>query len=134
MWPRWAHVLVPLTSLQGKKEIQWTDIHTKVFNAMKALMMKDCLLSYPDPNIPYDIQSNASSDYQMGNVIKQMVNQWHISLESCVMHNSILLPLKKRLCRLSSVSMKQYGCEFKYIPGPDNVIANAFSSVPRSSE
>eukprot|EP00978_Attheya_sp_CCMP212_P014731 scaffold37681_cov54-Attheya_sp.AAC.4 len=46
--------------------------YNKAFNAMKALMMaKDCLLLYPDPNIPYyDIETNAS-DYQMGAIIKQ---------------------------------------------------------------
>jgi hypothetical protein len=59
-----------LTSLQGKKEIPWTNIHTKAFDAMKALIAKYCLLSYPDPNIPDDIETDAS-DYQMGAVIKQ---------------------------------------------------------------
>ena len=37
---------------------------------MKALMAKDYVLSYPDPNQPYDIETDAS-DYQMGAVIKQ---------------------------------------------------------------
>eukprot|EP00978_Attheya_sp_CCMP212_P028479 scaffold98426_cov70-Attheya_sp.AAC.3 len=60
-----------------KKEIQWTDFHTKAFNAMKALMVKDCLLLYPDPNIPYDIETDATSDYQMGSVIKQ--NGWPVA-------------------------------------------------------
>eukprot|EP00978_Attheya_sp_CCMP212_P010937 scaffold26612_cov56-Attheya_sp.AAC.5 len=77
MWLRQAHVLMPLVLLQGKKEIQWTDVHTKqVFNVMKAfLMKKDCLLSYPDPNIPYEINTydikTDASDYQMGAIIKQ---------------------------------------------------------------
>jgi hypothetical protein len=70
MWPKRAHVLAPLTLLQGKKDIQWTNVHTKVFNAMRALVAKDCLVSYPDPNIPYDIKTDAS-DYQMGIVIKK---------------------------------------------------------------
>jgi hypothetical protein len=37
---------------------------------MKAMMTKDCLLSYPDPNKPYHIETDAS-DYRMGAVIKQ---------------------------------------------------------------
>eukprot|EP00978_Attheya_sp_CCMP212_P040045 scaffold214546_cov38-Attheya_sp.AAC.1 len=53
MWPKRAHILAPLTGLQGKKDVQWIEIHTVAFNAMKALMAKDCLLSYPDPNIPF---------------------------------------------------------------------------------
>jgi hypothetical protein len=28
MGPKRAHILVPLTALQGKKDIQWTEIHT----------------------------------------------------------------------------------------------------------
>eukprot|EP00978_Attheya_sp_CCMP212_P030358 scaffold111347_cov25-Attheya_sp.AAC.2 len=71
VWPKRAHILAPLTGLvHGKKDVQWTEIHTAAFNAMKALMAKDCILSYPDPNIPYDIETNAS-DYQTGAVIKQ---------------------------------------------------------------
>eukprot|EP00978_Attheya_sp_CCMP212_P008115 scaffold18868_cov51-Attheya_sp.AAC.1 len=30
--------------------------------------------------------------------------------------------------------LEQYGCIFKYIPGPDNVIADDFSRVPSSEE
>jgi hypothetical protein len=48
------------------------------FKAIKALMAKDWLLSYPDPNIvPYNIKTDAS-DYQMGAaVIKQ--NGWPVA-------------------------------------------------------
>ena len=70
MWPKGAHILAPLTALQGKKDIKWTKIHTNASHAIKALMAKDCLLSYPDPNQPYHIETDAS-DYQMGAVIKQ---------------------------------------------------------------
>eukprot|EP00978_Attheya_sp_CCMP212_P011732 scaffold29115_cov56-Attheya_sp.AAC.5 len=36
MWLKHAHILAPFTGLQGKKDGQWTEIHTVAFNAMKA--------------------------------------------------------------------------------------------------
>ena len=42
----------------------------KAFKAMKAMMLSDTLLSYPDLNFPFDIETD-SSDYQLGAVIKQ---------------------------------------------------------------
>eukprot|EP00978_Attheya_sp_CCMP212_P022526 scaffold67261_cov43-Attheya_sp.AAC.1 len=172
VWPKRAHILALLTALQGKKDVQWTEIHTAAFNAMKALMAKDCLLSYPDPNIPYDIETDAS-DYQMGAVIKQ--NGWPVayfswklrdaqlnyttieketlSIVECLRefhsmlygtcitfytdHKNMTHQLGKFMtqCVLHwHLFLEQYGCTFTYIPGPDNVIADAFPCVPRSSE
>jgi transposase InsO family protein len=172
MWPRRAHVLAPLTSLQGKKNIVWTDVHTKAFNEMKALMAQDCLLSYPDPNIPYDIETDAS-DYQMGAVIKQngrpvayfsrklrdaqlnytTIEKETLSIVECLREFHSMLygaritiytdhqNMSHQLGKFSTqrvlrwrLFLEQYGCIFKYIPGPDNVIADAFSRVPASEE
>lgn len=70
MWPRRAHILAPLTELVGKKGFTWQEKHQKAFKQMKALMLQDALLSYPDVNLPFDIETDAS-DYQLGAVVKQ---------------------------------------------------------------
>ena len=70
MWPRRAHILAPLTALTGKKTFEWNDAHDKAFHQMKAVAAMDAILAYPDHNLPFDIETDAS-DYQLGAVIKQ---------------------------------------------------------------
>ena len=69
MWPRRAHTLAPLTDLTGKQFI-WGPAQRQAFHSMKALVTADALLHYPDHNIPFDIETDAS-DLQLGAVIKQ---------------------------------------------------------------
>ena len=70
MWPKRSHILTPLTNLIGKTTFQWTDACETAFKRMKALIAADALLVWPDHNLPFDIETDAS-DYQLGAVIKQ---------------------------------------------------------------
>ena len=70
MWPRCSHILAPLTNLTGKGTFVWTTIHQQVFDAMKALMVEDVLLRYPNHNLPFHICTDAS-DSQLCSVILQ---------------------------------------------------------------
>ena len=70
MWPQCSHILAPLTNLTGKGTYMWTSVHQQTFDAMKALMVEDALLRYPDHNLPFHICTDAS-DYQLGSVILQ---------------------------------------------------------------
>ena len=73
MWPRRSHILAPLTELIGTKTFKWGDEQRKAFKEMKALIAKDTLLAYPDHNLPFKIETDAS-DYQLGGRIFQ--EQW----------------------------------------------------------
>jgi hypothetical protein len=70
VWPKRSHILSPLTELCGKKTFEWTERHQKAFEEMKAIMVVETLLRYPDHNKPFEIEADAS-DYQLRSVIKQ---------------------------------------------------------------
>jgi RNase H-like domain found in reverse transcriptase len=70
MWPKQAHILVPLTELTGLKKFKWEARHQTAFEKMKALIVSDALLCYPNLNKPFDIETD-TSEYQLGAVIKQ---------------------------------------------------------------
>jgi hypothetical protein len=70
MFPKRSHLLAPLTSQVGQRNIKWTPECESSFNAIKALLSKDAFLRYPDHNKPFHIYTDAS-DYQLGLVIMQ---------------------------------------------------------------
>ena len=70
MWPRRSHILAPLTEQTGAKRFLWTPPMQAAFDTMKQLLAADVHLAYPDPNKPYNIETDAS-DLQLGAVIKQ---------------------------------------------------------------
>jgi hypothetical protein len=74
-WKRGAHTMSPLTALTGLKSNknfhnQWQNAQFKAFNAVKAMIARNVLLTYPNPNDPFDIETDAL-DYQLEAVIKQ---------------------------------------------------------------
>jgi hypothetical protein len=70
MFPCRSHQLAPLTALTGKGAFHWSNIQQRAFDILKAMMIRDCLLRYPDHNKPFHIYTDAS-DYQLGAVIMQ---------------------------------------------------------------
>ena len=70
MWPHHAHFLAPLASLTGKSTLEWTPEHQKAFERMKAIIVADAVLTFPDHNLPFHIHTD-SSDCQLSAMITQ---------------------------------------------------------------
>ena len=73
LWPRRSHILEPFTALSaGKKgtKIKWTEELETAFQAVKNMVSKSAMLTYPDWSQPFDIHTDAS-DFQLGAVISQ---------------------------------------------------------------
>ena len=67
--------MAPLTALSGKSKGKLTPTPQLIesFNLVKKTIAENVLLAFPDPNLPYDIYTDAS-DYQLGAVITQNKN------------------------------------------------------------
>lgn len=171
-WRKRAELMAPLTALCGrsKGKLQPTPELIRSFNAIKALIAEEVLLAFPDPNLPYDIYTDAS-DYQMGAVLmqqgktvaffsrklsKSQLKYPTIDKEMlCIVEvfkefRTILWGAKIRvhtdhinLTRQNISShrimtwrmlLEEFSPVFHYIKGPDNVIADALSRLPREEE
>jgi hypothetical protein len=66
--------MAPLTALTGLSnsafQKPWTSVEKQVFEQIKLMIASNVLLTYADPNVPFDIKPDASN-YQLGAVIKQ---------------------------------------------------------------
>jgi transposase InsO family protein len=71
MWIRRSELMTPLSNLTSKAvKWQWTKVENDAFEALKRLIGREVLLSYPDFSKPFEIHTDAS-DYQLGAVIHQ---------------------------------------------------------------
>ena len=71
MWRQRSTLLAPLTALTSKgKPFKWEIEHTKCFDAIKRVMGREVLLTYPDYNALFEIHTDASKT-QLGAVISQ---------------------------------------------------------------
>ena len=70
MFSQRSHVLRPLTELTGKGNFEWMPRHQNLFDEMKAIIETEAINVYADPNLPFEIYTEAS-DYQMGAAIMQ---------------------------------------------------------------
>ncbi len=82
---RWINMLAPLTSLfgecsqtkttkaKGTKKVpwHWDEVHQRAFNHIKATIVKDLVLAYPDYSKVFEIYTDASSK-QLGAVITHL--------------------------------------------------------------
>ena len=73
-WRHRAHTMAPLSSLtkvpRNLFRSHWTQKHLEAFRAIKAMIATDVLLTYPDPNKVFVIETDAS-ELQLGAVIYQ---------------------------------------------------------------
>ena len=71
MWHKRSETLAPLTALTSKTvKWRWTEVEQKAFDAMKKILGKEVLLSYPNFNKRFVIYTDASKT-QLGAVITQ---------------------------------------------------------------
>ena len=60
MWSKHAHTLYPPTKLCSTKvKFKWTDINPKLFMAMKKIVVRGVLFSYPDFSEKFVIYTDA---------------------------------------------------------------------------
>ena len=59
--PRFSDLVQPLTALTRKDvEFEWTPMCQESFELLKASLMMEPILTYPDPNLPYVLFTDAS--------------------------------------------------------------------------
>jgi hypothetical protein len=80
--PNRAAICEPITRLTRKDEkFSWGDEQQQAFDKVKAVIAESIMLTYPNPNRPFDIYPDASSTYAMGALLVQPLKTcfgiWH---------------------------------------------------------
>ena len=71
MWSKRSHYLAPLTALtSSKRPFHWEPMHQRSFEAIKSIVSREVMLTYPDFSKKFIIHTDASK-YQLGAVIAQ---------------------------------------------------------------
>ena len=71
MWQRRSHTLSPLTRItSNKSKFKWTKVEQDAFKKIKRTIARNTLLTYPNFNETFKIQTDASA-FQLGVVISQ---------------------------------------------------------------
>ena len=64
--PQYADIARPLNALtRNYTEFEWTDICQKSFDSLKAMVMEEPILVYPNPSKPYVLFTDASKNIHM---------------------------------------------------------------------
>jgi cleavage and polyadenylation specificity factor subunit 1 len=71
--PRAAHIMAPLYDAISREDFVWTDAHDVAFQAAKDALANATMLSYPHPDIPVRLVTDAS-DVAVGAALEQVVN------------------------------------------------------------
>ena len=73
MCPRRSYLLAPFTSLAGlpkRAKIPWNEKLDKSFKQVKAVLVQECLMAYPNHNLSFEIYTD-STDYPLGACLMQ---------------------------------------------------------------
>eukprot|EP00957_Ditylum_brightwellii_P205164 15342615-Ditylum_brightwellii.AAC.1 len=170
MWPGRSHILSPVDKTHWKGKISVDSTHQKAFDEMKAVMVFDAIIIYPNHNLLFQLYTD-TSDYQMGPGVMQngkVVTYWSRKLTKS-QHNyttmeknilSIVMCFKEfwsmlletqitvftdhnnsTFCTLNvqhvlhwCLFLEEFGPEFKYFPGKDNILADCVSCLPLMSK
>jgi hypothetical protein len=74
MWPTRSHVVAPLSDLAAKNAaFRWRPSHQQAFEAVKRVVSRKAMLSFPDYEQPFDFHTDAS-DLKLGAVLMQDKN------------------------------------------------------------
>jgi hypothetical protein len=163
MWPYHAHMLTPLTALtklSNKKFAQhWNAECDRAFAKVKAMICHEVLLTYPTPNLAYDIETDAS-DKQLDAVIYQenkpiaffshkltsaqtrypTIDKEFRSLlwgsYICIFmdHKNLIYQNIKSQCILNwRMIIEEFSPEVHYKPGVENIVADTLKVAIRFS-
>ena len=71
MWPKWSHVLAPLSNLASPKaKWDWIQKEQLAFEEAKQMIQQEAMLAHPDFSKEFHVYTDAS-DTQLGGVIMQ---------------------------------------------------------------